>query len=589
MKTRLFMMVICILLVKPQLFSVQLISDWQWANKLESPYVYGFGELKTTTDISGNTYVAGNFRDQLFFDDMSLQSQGTENLFLSKISSSGNWLWARNFRGSWNERPWERVEKIISVGDDIYMLGYTYFPITIDAVTIESNSASVPLGPFIAKFDASGICTMGAALNPSSAPQNHYVFFRHLAITSNSIYVGGSWTSPTTPIQFGQISVSGYDDGDSADSDILYAKMDLQGNLLWVKSIGGPSDEVLNDMCCDSSGNLYFGGEFSATMHAGSYQLTSSGFKDIFVTKIIQSGDVSWASKGGSTRDDTMTAFSQRNGIIFVTGNYANACSFGQLTLEPINTTASQYANAYVASINQSGTWLSVNRIGNSLFAFSMVSDILYDDNVYVLLPGLVAGNSYPHSFGDDFTWFPPDTEAGYGNHVIAGLNPQTNTWFGIAYASRTLGSYGVSLTSDNQSIYLATSVSDEMHFGSINVVPTMGSCYAFAKISKSEVVENYDEINTPTCGLNLILYPNPTRMNEGVSIEFQSKASSLNSIDVYNVRGQKVKSFSNLGYTGKIIWNGLDESSNACSSGLYFLVIRSGHSSLTKKVVITK
>lgn len=593
MNNRLILCIVfSILLILPNthLFSfVNERSDWLWANKIESPYAYGFSNLQTTTDALGNTYFAGSFSDQIFFDNISMQSQGSENLFLSKIDTNGNWLWAKNFTSSWNTHPWQKIEQIVAVGNDVYMLGYTYFPITIDGITIEANTGGMPLGPFVVKFNSSGVCTMGTALNPTSAPDNHYIFFKQMTVTSNAIYVAGSWNSPLTPLQFGQITVSGYNDGDTSDSDILYAKLNLQGNIQWVKAIGGPSDELLTSICCDSNGNVYFGGEFSATMYAGSIQLVSNGFNDVFVVKIDSSGIVGWGSKGGSTRDDTLVSMAQRNGTIYISGRYTLACNFGQYTLQPFNSTISQPSNIYVASVNLSGSWNSVNRLGNTTISNTMISDMVFDDNVYVLLPRVYAPQMYPLYFDDDFSWYSAEPYTGVGEHIIAGLNCQSNSWFGMAYASQADYSSFLSLTSDNQNLYLATPVTNQISFGNINVTATMSSCYAIAKVSKSEVVENEDETNTSPCILNMAIYPNPARSNTDINIEFQVKTLSNNSIDIFNFKGQKVMSFNSLKESGKITWRGLDENSNVCASGMYFCTIKTGGATLTKKVVLIK
>ncbi|MDD4592612.1 MAG: T9SS type A sorting domain-containing protein [Parabacteroides sp.] len=592
MKTRLFMMVISILLVKSQLVSYQLISDWQWANKVESPYAYGF-TMKTDTDNTGNTYCGDVFRDQLTLGSLSLQCQGSGNLFIGKLSSNGSWLWVRGFWGSeqWTDRPWERIEQIQCVDNDVYVLGYTYYPMTIDGITINGNAGSYPyLGPFVAKFNSQGVCTMGTALNPSYAPLNHYISFDQITVTNSAIYVAGTWRSPNEALQFVDISVSGFNDGVTTDYDILYAKIDLQGNIQWVKSIGGSSDEDIKGLCSDVSGNIYLGGEFSSTMIAGSTQLVSSGFKDVFIVKVDTNGNVGWGCKCGGIREDEFAALAEKNGVVFVTGRYTLQTSFGQLTLDPINTTTSQPGNIFIASLTNSGSWSSVNRIANAFYPQAIVSNLVVDDNsVYVLIPRAMANNYSSLQFGDDFSWYPSDIPIDHQCHVIAGLNKTTNHWFGLAYAEVVNDLWNTKLNADSQYLYLGTPVSDNVNFGSINITATMSSCYAIGKISKGEVVENNDETNASPLVVNMVLYPNPVRSNTSVNIEYQVKTMQNSSIDIFNIKGQKVMSFNNLNESGKITWNGLDNSSNMCASGLYFFMIKSGGTSLTKKVVLTK
>jgi flagellar hook assembly protein FlgD len=62
--------------------------------------------------------------------------------------------------------------------------------------------------------------------------------------------------------------------------------------------------------------------------------------------------------------------------------------------------------------------------------------------------------------------------------------------------------------------------------------------------------------------------------------------------IDIFNQKGQIVKSF-NVDMAPKgmnsLVWNGMDNSGNAVSSGVYFFRLRSGSYSSTKKMVLMK
>lgn len=575
---------ICLLLplTNTKLYSLQVNSNWQWANKFESPYQYGFSNISMDVDNNGNTYFAGLFRDQLIYGDQSLQCQGSGNLFMGKLNNNGGWQWVRSFWGSeaHTDRPWERIEQIQCVGSDIYVLGFSYFPMTIDGITINGNPGSYHeyLGPFIAKFNSSGVCTMGTALNPSYAPLNHYVFFSKFVVTNTAIYVAGSWRSPTEQLQFGDHYVSGYDDGDSTDYDILFAKIDLTGSIDWVKSIGGASDDELKSMCFDSSGNIYLGGEFSSTMIAGSVQLVSSGFKDVFIVRIDPSGNVLWGSKCGGTRDDTLSDMTERNGVVYLTGLYTLQTSFGSLILEPINTTTSTPGNIYIASITNSGAWNSVNRIGNPMYGVASASSIVVDDNnsAYILLPRASTNSYYPLQFGDDFSWYPSNIPITHQSHIIAGLNISANHWFGIAYAEVIYDTNYTNLRSHNQYLYMGTPVGDQVSFGSIDITATMSSCYAIGKISKSEVVENNDETNSVTNISRIRVFPNPAVANSSVKIDFDTGTHTPHSISIYNNKGQIVKSFIITSKSGDIEWNAMTDSGVECPSGVYFVRLRS-------------
>lgn len=567
-----------------QLFSMDFRSNWQWATKIESPSV-GLHGLTTTTDTYGNTYVAGESSDEVFLGNITIQSLGNGNLFLAKLNSNGTWMWARCLRGSSDYSMWDCVEQIVAVGNEIYMLGYTCFPITIDNVTITSNSAySSGGGPFLAKFNSSGVCTMGVALDPSVAPSTHYVFFKHMVITNSAIYLANTWTAPstTTPIQFGSISVMGYNDGDTTDSDVIYAKLNLQGTFQWVRSIGGASDETLSSICSDTDGNLFLGGEFAANMVAGSVQLSSVGFNDVYIIKTDTNGNVLWGRRGGSIRDDTIASLDYNNGKIFGTGTYPRQCDFGQYILQPYNDNVTNLNNGFVFSIDTSGNWTSANRFGGENMSVYGLSQLIYDENVYVVLPGIRyiwLGDDIYWSLGQSYTMFAK---------VIAGLDPLSNTWFGVAYATSTgLGYVYDSISSDTQYLYLGFECHDQVNFGNILITPTMTSCYVIGKISKSEVVENEDDLNVLTNNLDMSIYPNPFRTNCEQVISYKCATGTIRSIEIYNVKGQRIKSYRDLMQSGTLKWNGYSDNLLPVASGIYYYKLNSGKESIVKKAIL--
>ncbi len=84
--------------------------------------------------------------------------------------------------------------------------------------------------------------------------------------------------------------------------------------------------------------------------------------------------------------------------------------------------------------------------------------------------------------------------------------------------------------------------------------------------------------------------YPNP--FNPETTIAFNVKDAGDVTIDIYNIKGQKVKQLVNDNYsTGihTVVWNGQDDNNNKVSSGVYFYKMRSGKYSKTKKMILMK
>jgi hypothetical protein len=86
------------------------------------------------------------------------------------------------------------------------------------------------------------------------------------------------------------------------------------------------------------------------------------------------------------------------------------------------------------------------------------------------------------------------------------------------------------------------------------------------------------------------LAYPNP--FNPDVNIAFSlSKAGNV-SVDVYNIRGQKVRNLSSGAMQAgnhTLHWNGRDRYGRSVASGLYFVRVNSGKHNQTVKVMLMK
>jgi len=84
--------------------------------------------------------------------------------------------------------------------------------------------------------------------------------------------------------------------------------------------------------------------------------------------------------------------------------------------------------------------------------------------------------------------------------------------------------------------------------------------------------------------------YPNP--FNPETTISYTVRDNSPVAIDVFNVKGQKVRSLVNeVKHAGEhtVIWNGTDDNGRAVSSGVYYFKMTAGKFSSTKKMIMMK
>jgi len=98
------------------------------------------------------------------------------------------------------------------------------------------------------------------------------------------------------------------------------------------------------------------------------------------------------------------------------------------------------------------------------------------------------------------------------------------------------------------------------------------------------------NNITVPVANALVGNYPNP--FNPTTSIKFATVENGHVTLEIYNAKGQKVKTLVNETMSADnhtVDWNGTDDSNNAVSSGIYFYKMRTSSYNETKKMVLMK
>jgi hypothetical protein len=92
------------------------------------------------------------------------------------------------------------------------------------------------------------------------------------------------------------------------------------------------------------------------------------------------------------------------------------------------------------------------------------------------------------------------------------------------------------------------------------------------------------DESMVPNAKITSV-YPNP--FSAELNLELDLKAGTMAELEIYNLKGQRVKSWTIAGTSKQnIVWNGLDEKGNAVASGVYLLRLKASHHTETHKLL---
>ena len=326
------------------IFVAKLDSDgnWLWAQKAGG--TSDDGGYSIAIDSSGNSYVTGYFHSTASFGNITLTSSGSYDIFVAKLDSNGNWLWAKKAGGTSDDYGYSIT---IDFSGNSYVTGYFYSTASFGTTTLTSSG---DCDIFVAKMDSSGNW-LGA--NQAGGTGEDYGFSIAIDSSGNS-YVTGYFQGIA---YFGTTTLTS-----SGGDDIFVATLNNGGNWQWAQKAGGTSWDYGLGIAIDSSGNSYVTGYFYSTASFGTTTLTSSGNYDIFVAKLDSDGNWLWANQAGGTSWDYGLGIAiDSSGNSYVTGYFQGTASFGTTTI-----TSSGNYDIFVAKLDSDGSWLGANQAGGT-------------------------------------------------------------------------------------------------------------------------------------------------------------------------------------------------------------------------------
>lgn len=381
-------------------------------------------------DGSGYIYLTGGFTNTADFDPgpgvEALTSDGSTDIFILKLDTSGDFVWARKMGG---------------MGGDVG-----------DAIGIDVSGNIYITGQFAgtANFDPMGYypLTGGGAFFSKLDPSGAFVFAKSICdkpITSLSVDVEGNIVLCTGYI--GSVFVDGgaFSFTAQGDRDILILKLDTSGSVLWAKSMGGPGQEDVHSLATDASGNIYTTGSFNGPLGGAggmadfdpgpdSFNLayaTGGGFfspnPNTFISKLNSSGDFVWA-KGITGVNRAYSIVLDFAGSVYVSGYLFEISDFdpgtGSAMLTPINST-----DFFVLKLDGSGNYNWVQNFGGStagwgnftrMMPYNACIAVDADKNIYTMgaFDGSVDFDPGQQSFsltstGVHYNWFMHKMEGG--------------------------------------------------------------------------------------------------------------------------------------------------------------------------------
>lgn len=155
-----------------------------------------------------------------------------------------------------------------------------------------------------------------------------------------------------------------------AGADFFISKLDSSGKLVWAKTMGGAAwDQGIAAIKVDDSGNVYTTGFFVGTIDLNpdpnaTYNLTTVGIRDMFISKLDASGEFVWASQAGGTNNMYSYALAvDQQGNVYTAGSFGGSVSF-DLTSGTTTFTTFGGNDVFVAKTNAEGKFVWAKQIG---------------------------------------------------------------------------------------------------------------------------------------------------------------------------------------------------------------------------------
>ena len=276
-------------------------------------------------------------------------------LTLNIVAQTPTWEWAKSAGGSDDDHG---SSVAVDASGNTYVAGcFSSSTITYGTTTLTSAGLA---DIYLVKFDPNG-----NAIWAKSAGGLGNDYANSVAVdTLGNIYIAGYYYSPS--VTFG-VNILTNANADSAD--LFLAKYDTSGNLIFVKSVGGGHDDIVNSVAVDNYGNAYIAGYFdNYQMVLGSYTLLNPNplKKEIFLAKYDFNGNVLWAKSIGGTNDDLASSIAIDNsGNVHLTGQFSShTIIFGSTTLT--NMYAGNSADFFLAKYDTNGNVLWAKSAGGA-------------------------------------------------------------------------------------------------------------------------------------------------------------------------------------------------------------------------------
>ena len=257
--------------------------NFNWAKAMGGTGIdYGFS---IALDAAANVYTTGTFSGTADFDPgaatYALTAFGgtlDEDIFISKLDSLGNFIWAQRIGGA----NYDQGNAIVADASGVYTSGYFWGTVDFNPGSGVYNMTALSADDaFVCKLDANGNFKWAKQFGSTGFNGSTSV----LLDAGSNVYTCGTFNG-TVDFDPGN---GVYNLTSAGNTDVFISKLDSSGNFIWAKRLGGTGNESA-ELGMGSNGNLYLSGEFTTTAdldpNAAIFNASTNGGYDIFYERL---------------------------------------------------------------------------------------------------------------------------------------------------------------------------------------------------------------------------------------------------------------------------------------------------------------
>ena len=345
--------------------------NFLWAKHAGSPKTDYINAL--ATDPYGNMLVTGHYYDSIAFGDTTIYSAGASDIFLAKYNATGELIWLRQAGGSSSDQSYS-----ISCDNDgnIIFTGSFFYDLQVGDTLLTTTD---PTGVFMARFNNEGVFQYAIQVDGNGLSAQSFAAFDN----TGDIFFTGNFTDQ---VKFGPYLF----DAGAFNIDIFITKHTANGELLWADHGYGAGSDQLKAVAGGPLNDLYITGHFLDTIHFSDLTLDYTlccGSAEIFMIRYTEDGSPAWGDQITGERGMVESMCKNASDELFVSGMFQFDLAFGDIIIQ-----SSDSYSSFLTGV-ATGTYTSIDEFGQEQTL--KVYPIPAGDRLYFELPAETSGLSY--------------------------------------------------------------------------------------------------------------------------------------------------------------------------------------------------